>query len=117
MSLQQENITVYRGDDWGVELKFTNIDDSVIDITNWTLFFTIKKRKTDSDEDAIIQKTTTLFPDPTHGIASIALTHDETSNLNGLYYYDFQYKDQNGIVQTIVSGGITFETDITKRNS
>jgi hypothetical protein len=116
-SIQQETLVVYRGDDWGMQLHFNNPDGTPIDITLWTLFFTIKRRKTDSDADAVIRKTTTSFSDPVNGIGSIILTNVETYNLNGLYYYDFQFKDQNDIVQTIVSGGISFEFDITRRTT
>lgn len=117
MSIQQENLSAYRGDDWGMKLVFSNPDGTPLPITGWIVFFTLKRRKTDSDVDAAIQKNVTAFPNAIGGEAVVTLTKEETANLTGLYYYDFKYKDQKDIVQTILSGGFTFEVNITRRNS
>lgn len=116
-NLVQNDIQVYRGDDWGMQLTFAEPDGTPVDITGWTIFLTLKRKKTDSDADAVIQKVVTAFSDPVGGIAYVILTNEETHNFNGLYYYDFQYKDQNDMVQTITSGGLTFVVDITRRTS
>ena len=113
-----QNLTAYRGDDFGVRLEFTNDSDgTAIPITGWEIFFTIKNKKTDTDDQAIIQKNVTAFFDAPGGIALVTLTNLETANLHGSYFYDFQYKDSAGAIQTIVSGTITFLTDITRRIS
>jgi len=48
----QSNIVVYRGDDFSTQLIFTDDNEAVIDITGWTIFFTVKKKVTDSDSNA-----------------------------------------------------------------
>jgi hypothetical protein len=113
----QNNIEVFRGDSFGTQMEFTDDDGVAIDITGWTIFFTIKKKKSDTDDQAVISKTITTFDDPTSGIASVTLTSTETYNLDGTYFYDFQFKDNTGSVSTIVAGGITFLEDITRRTS
>lgn len=112
----QNNIEVFRGDDWSMKLTFADENGTALNITGWTIFFTLKKKKTDTDADAVLQKNVTP-ESPTTGVCTVVLTNTETLNLLGLYYYDFQYKDDDGVVQTITSGGLTFVTDITRRIS
>ena len=112
----QSNIVVYRGDDFAMNLVFTDGDEAVIDITGWTIFFTVKKKTTDSD--AVAKIAVTIDPtEPLLGIALVTVSHTITDALRGLYYYDFQFKKADGTVQTLVNGGITFETDITRRTT
>jgi hypothetical protein len=110
----QSNIVVYRGDDFAMRLVFTDENEAVIDITGWTIFFTVKRREVDPDTKAVIS--VTISPtDPTNGIALVTVSNTITDVLSGLYYYDFQFKKADGTVQTLVDGGITFEKDITRR--
>ena len=110
----QSNIVVYRGDDFAMRLVFTDECDAVIDITGWTIFFTVKKKETNPDSSAKIA--ITVAPtEPLLGIALVTVPNTVTDTLTGLYYYDFQFTKADGTVQTLVSGGITFETDITRR--
>ena len=110
-------LEIKKGATESYEIQILDEDKSPIDITGWTIFFTIKKKKSDTDDQAVISKTITTFDDPTSGIASVTLTSTETYNLDGTYFYDFQFKDNVGSVSTIVAGGITFLEDITRRTS
>ena len=114
-TVQQNNIVVYRGDDWGCQLTFTDTDGMPIDITGWTIFLTIKVNKDDPDDQAVVTKTVPVTVDPQLGKITITVSSAETYNLDGLYYYDFQFKKQDETIQTLTSGGITFEKDITRR--
>jgi len=112
----QSNIVVYRGDDFATQLVFTDENEVVIDITGWLIFFTVKKKATDPDSNAKIS--VTIPPtEPLLGVALVTVSNTITDELRGLYYYDFQFKKADGTVQTLVSGGITFETDITRRTT
>lgn len=112
----QSNIVVYRGDDFSTQLIFTDDNEDVIDITGWTIFFTVKKKTTDPDSSAKIS--VTIPPsDPTNGIALVTVSHTITDALKGLYYYDFQFRKADGTIQTLINGGITFEVDVTRRTS
>jgi hypothetical protein len=115
-NLQQNNIVTYRGDDFSTQLIFCDADGNAINITGWKIFFTAKKNKTDTDAMAPIS--VTIDPtDPTHGIALVVVSHTVTDTLSGLYYYDFKFRKADMTIQTIVSGGITFETNVTRRTS
>lgn len=113
-SLVQNDIEVFRGDDFTVELIFTDTDGVPIDITGWTIFFTAKKRREDPD-DAAVLSITSAPSDPLNGKALIGKSHVFTDTLLGTYYYDFQYKKADETIQTITSGSITFNPDITRR--
>ena len=116
-NLDVQNLKAFRGDDYGVELVLADSNDVAIDITGWLFFFTIKNQRSDPDDKAVIRKNVSATLNPTAGRITIALTAAETNNLQGAYFYDIQYKDDNNIIQTVTSGSITFETDITRRTT
>ena len=114
--MQENNMVVYRGDDFSTQLTFADEEGEPIDITGWKIFFTVKKNKDDSDIKARIA--VDVEPtDPTTGVVLVTVSHTLTSTLAGFYYYDFQFTKADGTVQTITGGGITFERDITRRVS
>lgn len=114
--MSTSNIVVYRGDEFSMQLEFKDEDGVVIDITGWTIFFTVKKKLDDPDTAAKLSVTVSPT-DPTNGIALVTVPNTETDNLSGVYYYDFQFKKADGTIQTLVSGGITFEKDVTRRTT
>jgi hypothetical protein len=109
------NFVTFRGDDLSFKLNFADTDGVPIDITGWTIFFTLKLKKDDSDSEAIVSKTITSLTDPLNGISIVTISHTEVNDLVGPYFYDFQFVDLSGNVRTITSGAITFEKDITRR--
>ena len=110
----QNSFVVYRGDDWNMQVIFADEDDVRIDITGWTVWMTLKRKKTDSDSDCVLQEIVTTFPDPTTGVCLVAVPRARTNNLKGLFYYDFQFQNAAGAITTITSGGVTFLEDITR---
>lgn len=115
--MQENNYEVWRGDTFSVRLEFTDTDGTAIDITGWTIFFTLKRKKKDSDTEALISKTITSIPNPTLGIYTFTLAASELNTFEGMYYYDFQIKLADGKIYTIPGGTITFLVDITRRVS
>ena len=110
------NITVYRGDDFSTKIVFNDTNGVPINLTGWEFFFTIKLRVGDPDSVAIV--TVTEAPtDPLNGITQITVSNTITYNLLGSYYYDFQFKNASGNINTITSGTINFISDITRRIS
>lgn len=116
------NITNYeleRGDTFAERLVFTSTDDdgvvTPIDITGWTIFFTLKLNKEDADAYAVISKTITDIPSPTLGIYTFVVDAAELNTFVGIYYYDFQIKLADGKVYTLTQGTMTFNVDITRR--
>ena len=117
--MSNSDYNVKRGDTLKFRFTFTYTDTGLaVDISSWTIWFTLKKLEDDPDSSAIIQKQFKSFTDPTHGITSItAATSAQTHPLLGKYFYDVQYKDGSGDVRTPDSGTIIFERDITRTSS
>ena len=110
------NFSLKRGDDQVFALEFTE-NGVVKDITGWTIYFTLKKNIDDTDANAVLKKDITTHTDPTQGKTEIPLLNAETDVLEGLYFYDIQYKDvaTPAIVKTVLSGQMTFTKDVTRR--
>ncbi len=108
------NLYLTRGDDKFYVLTFTDGNGDPIDITGWTIYFTVKRDLDDTDDEALIKKDITAHTDPTNGVTKIHLTSDDT-DLIGNFYYDIQVKKSDGIILTVLEGMITFKKDVTHR--
>lgn len=75
-------------------LKFKK-DDVALDITDWTVYFTLKENKTDSDANAKLKKDITDHLSPTSGQSKITLTSDDMDLDIGSYYYGIDVKDDS----------------------
>jgi len=109
------NITVKRGDTTPLPLTFTDENGSAVDITGWTIYFTVKAKIDDEDNDAKIKKDVTTHSDPTNGKTVITLSSSDTSIDPGNYYYDVQVKTNTGEIYTPLEGNFIVRPDITKR--
>jgi len=112
------NFKFPRGDDQVLALEFTE-NGAVKDITGWTIYFTLKKNIDDLDDDAVLKNDVTTHTDPTNGKTEIPLLNTETDVLEGIYFYDIQYKDvaTPALVKTVLSGTMNFAKDITRRKA
>lgn len=113
-------ITVIRGDDDTIGVTFTDSTGTVIDITGYTVFFTVKNTvdlDRINDDCALIQKTVTSHPDPTNGETTISLTKTDTDLAEGTYSYDLQVKNIAGSISTVVPGDFIVITDVTRRTT
>jgi len=110
------NFSLPRGDDQVFALEFTE-NGAVKDITGWTIYFTLKKNIDDADASAVLKKDITTHTYPTQGKTEIPLLNTETDVLEGIYYYDIQYKDvaTPPVVKTVLIGKMTFIKDVTRR--
>jgi hypothetical protein len=108
------NLSSYRGDDYTVDLTFTDSNGVAIDITNYKIYFTLKNKFSDTDALAVLQKTITSHTAPLSGQSQITLTAAETDDLCGVYKYDMQYITGSGTVKTFAYGEFTFTEDITR---
>lgn len=111
-------ILLTRGDSKNI---VANFDDgtNAIDITGYTVFFTLKEvnDKAPNDDNAKIAKTITSHTDATAGETTIALDPSDTNLPYGIYKYDIQTKDPSGFITTVVIGDATVTDDVTKRTS
>lgn len=112
------NLSIIRGDDKYYNLTFTDGTGSAIDITNWTIYFTVKSNLSDTDDsNALIQKDVSSHTDPTNGKTRVHLTHGDTDLTKGDYYYDIQVKKDNGDIITVVNGIFEVAYDVTRRTT
>ncbi len=106
-------LTTFRGDTLTKALTFKDENGTAIDITGWTIWFTIKSSQDDADSAAVAQDIVTSHTNATAGESTISLTAAETDELEGNYYYDIQIKKLDGTIKTVLDGTINFSKDIT----
>ena len=106
----------YRGDDFTMDLTIRDNEGFRVDLTNCTVFFTIKENKTDSDDEAILA-TDDGGGGNNEGETKIEISSTESDIDPGTYYYDFQLVDSNNKVATLLSGTVEVLHDITKRTT
>lgn len=121
-SLQDATVDfeIIQGDDETFEITFKDENALPINITGYTVFFTLKK-KLDSDatdDEASIKVSVTSHTDAVNGETSVSLTNDQTSALEARrYYYDFQLKDTSNKIASTKYGVCEVIPDVTNRES
>ena len=116
MSGVDNHIKIYRGDTKVYTVYFFD-EDERLDLADFTIRFTVKENKTDTDESAIISvEGVVAEADEEFGIATISLTKDDTDDLTpGDYYYDIQLSNnETEVVYTVRYGLFTVIADITR---
>lgn len=107
---------LYRGDSREYTLSFTNKDGTKIDITNWKIYFTLKKYAWKADIDADLKKDITVHSNPLEGETKITLTSEDTKDLGmGVYNFDIQVKRADETILTVLKGRLEIILDITRR--
>ncbi len=109
------NILMIRGDDAALTFKFKYADGVAVDLTDCKVFFTAKRKLTDSEDDAVISEFTDSFTDPTLGEARITVSRDVTALLKGNYYWDCQIRYSDGKLQSTKYGVLEVLQDVTRR--
>ena len=103
------------------KLYFTDSDGEVVDITGWTIFFTLKENLTDTDgvtgATAKIEKDITTHTDPTGGETEIVLSATDTNLTAGSYSYDIKVATDDGDIEIILEGNISIVDTVTTRSS
>jgi hypothetical protein len=119
MSYTQRDLSpLVRGDDWTLKLVLTS-EGSVLDITGYTFWFTLKENVDDADPGALqVTATPDISTSPTEasqGIIYIKVPRADTNNLSAkTYNYDVQQVDNSGNVQTLLLGKVKVVKDITR---
>jgi hypothetical protein len=114
--MKSPKIQIIKRDSYSFPVFFTDADCNKLDITGYTLFFTVKALA-DLDKDdtsAKIQKIITEHTDPEEGESLITLESDDTDISAGTYWYDIQLKCSNGGITSCVSGEFIIIQDVTK---
>ena len=113
-------ITLIKGDNETISVVFTDQNGDAIDITGYTVFFTVKSKDvlTETDDtNAIIKKDITNHSDPTKGETNIVLTTADTTIAVGIYLWDLQLKSQAGIITSTTRDELEVVQDITRRTT
>jgi len=110
-------ITIIKRDSYSFPLTFKDADCVAIDITGYTIFFTVKTLANidSADTTAIIQKSITTHTSPTTGQSLLTLTATDTDQTAGTYYYDIQVKTATGNIISCEKGEFVISQDVTKR--
>jgi len=114
--MQCKDLELLRKSTKTYELQFKK-DGASVDITGWTVYFTIKEKTEDLDTSAKLAKTVTTFENATSGIALVELSIIETDITAGNYWYSFDFKDDDDNEGTVVSGKIKIKEPILKSRS
>jgi hypothetical protein len=95
------------------ELVFTK-NGTAQDISNWTIYFTVKLKMSDLDSEALIAKVITSHSEPTNGKTLITLDITDTNIPTGNYYYSIDYKDTSDNEQVLLSGRVKIIEPVLK---
>lgn len=110
-------ITIIRGDDQSLDLTIKNADGSAFNLTDCTVYFTVKKRFHDSDTDAIIKKDVTVHTNAAGGLTTVELTKTDTTIDARKYLWDIQVKDSSDKIFSVVYGDFIVKHDVTNRTT
>lgn len=114
-------LSLIRGDDR--TLTVTVVDDlgAAANLTGILgMWFTVKRHQTDTDLEAVIQKSLgsgVAVTDAAGGIATVTLTAANTASATGLHFWDVQVKTAAGLITTLATGSVTFDEDVTLATS
>lgn len=111
---QSKDFTMYRGDSRKITVSFS--DNIIGVITDGIVRMTVKLKKGDPDDKAVIQKTENVTLVDGKYQAIINLLPDDTDTLNiKSYYQDIQFSSaEKVVVKTIVAGKLKLLEDITR---
>jgi hypothetical protein len=111
-------IEIIRGDDVAINATFKDDAGVAINITGYTVFFTVKDNYTSTDDTgALISKTITSHSAPTLGQTTINITNTDSNLAEGDYFYDFQLKDTSSKIASTQRGSLSIILDVTRRTS
>lgn len=106
---------IFRGDSREYNLAFTDALDAVINISTWTIYFTVKKNYGDADAAALISKDITVHYDGANGKTKITLLPADTDIPPKNYFYDIQAKKAVDDITTVLAGRVEIRSDVTRR--
>jgi hypothetical protein len=113
MGYYGNTIQCRRGDTTSITIVLKNSAGVAINITGYTIWFTVKPFFNSTDTGATIQKKATVFTDPTNGTHTYTLTNTDTTISNGNYVYDIQVKDTSSVITTPIVGDFEVLPEVT----
>ncbi len=115
------DLAIKRGDTTAFSILFTDSDGAAIDLTGYTVWFTVRKTKpltsvTDDTAADIAKELTGQVTFPT-GEVVVSLTASDTTIDYGKYFFDIQYKTPGGGIYSSSVGTCLVSSDITRSSS
>jgi len=83
------NIEMPRGDSAAIPIRITNNGDPV-DISDYSLVFTVKEKLTDADMNEVFQVTITEHINPTNGETILKIPYQDTEVNVGKYHAEMR---------------------------
>lgn len=108
-----KNLEAEKATSKAYELYFKK-DGTVIDITDYTIYFTLKENPKDTDANAKINKKITTHTDPINGTTEIELTSTDLDLPAKSYVYAVDVKDDAGKVYPLFRGRYLISEPIRK---
>jgi hypothetical protein len=112
-------LTMTRGDTRVFTVSLTDADGVALDLTGLTITFTAKRRYSDLDDDAVLQKTSGAgieVLDAEAGTATITIDPEDTADLEletlPTLAWDLQVEN-GGDVRTPLQGQLAIRPDVT----
>lgn len=113
------NLIITRGDDETLSIAVTDRDTGdAVDLTGATLRFMVKRRRSDGDDDALVDKSTgagiTIESPSTDGLATVTVEDSDTDDVEpGRAFWELQ-GILAGEVKTLAAGRITIRRDLIR---
>jgi len=111
--MECKNLELYCKQTKNYELLFKE-NGLGVDITDWTVYMTVKTNASDSDAIAKIDKKVTTHTDAPNGKTIIELSSTDTDLDAGNYYYDIAYKDDDSNEGVLFQGRLRIIEPIRK---
>lgn len=114
------------GDDFIYTATLTDADGEAYSLNGCTVWFTVKRRISDSDDNATAKaywvsggaSSGITVASPTSGQIDVRLTPATTALfVTAAYYWDLQTKDTDGIISTVAEGRIVVDQGVTTRTT
>ena len=100
-----------------INLLVRDEEEQRVDISNSTIFFTVKTTTSITDANASLKKDITTHAYASSGETDIILSSTDTSSLLGSYLYSIKIKLSTGKIYTLAEGVATFMQEIATRTS
>lgn len=107
--LPETPLCAVQGDDEAYTLTFTTDGTTPLDLTGATITFVLVKSQAALDTDAIFTNTATIDTPATGGKATLELSHDDTDQPLGTYFYRMKLVGADTKVKTIMKGTLSID--------
>lgn len=104
-------ITIYAGNSVSLPVTITE-DGSAFDLTDYTMTFTLKEKK--SYDSAVLIEVAGVIDVPASGQGLITIPADDTELDVGTYFYEIKVENSStGDVQTVILDRFIIQQDLT----